>query len=125
MSSPESSRRRVVGQELGGRELLRDDDRLRLGARARDVVVREREEDDEAEQDREPRREHAEHSGRAVSVVEEAAVGSAAAQEQQEHDGHRRRRNHDRACEEKAHRTSLRSHVVGIGGDASGRCSPG
>ena len=69
-------------EELGRLELLPDDLSLGLGAGARGVVALEGEEDDEPEHDRESRRDHAEHAGCAVAVLEVAAGGRAPADEQ-------------------------------------------
>ena len=76
----------VGGQELGGLHLLRDRDGLGLRTGARLVVGLERQEDDEPEQDREARRQHPEHAGRAVPVAEVAALRCAPPH--QEHRGH-------------------------------------
>ena len=65
------------GEELCRLELLGHDRRLVLGARARGVVALEGEEDDEPEHHGEPGRDHAEHAGRAVAVLEVAALGRA------------------------------------------------
>ena len=67
------------GHELRRLELLRNDLRLGDGAAARGVEALEREEDDEAEQHGEARREDAEDAGRAVAVLEVTALGSPAA----------------------------------------------
>ena len=53
-------------QELGSLELLSERERLLLGPALRGVVGREAEKDDEGEEHREGRREHAEHARRAV-----------------------------------------------------------
>ena len=66
-------RRLRLRQELSGLVLLDHVARLALSTAERRVVRREREEHDEPEQHREPGREHAEDSGRAVAVVEEPA----------------------------------------------------
>ena len=66
---------RTAREELRRLELLRHELRLRLGAGARRVEALEREEHDEPEQHGEPGREHAEHAGRAVAVLEVAALG--------------------------------------------------
>ena len=58
------------GQELRRLELLQDDERLGLRAGPRLVVRREREEDDEALEDREPGCEDAEDARRTVAVRE-------------------------------------------------------
>ena len=77
-------------EAFGRLDLLREHERLRLGAGARLVVAREREKDDEAEQHREAGREHAEHSGRAVAVAEATALRGAVPHEQHGADGHSR-----------------------------------
>ena len=76
-----------------------------LGAGARRVVAREREEHHEAEQDREPGGEHAEYAGRAVAVVEVAAVGRTTAHEQHQGDSRGRTDDDDEDREQEAHRT--------------------
>ena len=70
-------------EELCVLDLLNDDQGFLLGSGPRLVVAREREEDDEAEQHREPGREHSEDACRAIAVLEVAAFGSASAHEQQ------------------------------------------
>ena len=72
-----------LGQELGVLDLLDEDQRLLLGARPRLVIAREGEEDDEAQEHREARRQHAEDPRRAIAVGEVAALGRPAADEQQ------------------------------------------
>ena len=62
-------------------ELLDDEESLRFGTGPGLIVRREREEDHEAGEDREPRREHAEDAGRPVTVREEAFGGSTAHEE--------------------------------------------
>jgi hypothetical protein len=73
-------------QQLRGLELLYDGERLSFRASARLVVSREGQEDDEAGKDREGAREHAEHPGRAVAVLEVAAVWRPAPDEQHRRD---------------------------------------
>src|SRR6185503_11837635 len=68
---------------------LDEDECFRLGARARLVVAREHQEDDESEQHRESRGQDAEHAGRTISVCEVAALRRPPA-----HEEHRR----DRDC---------------------------
>ena len=97
--------RHVVGKKLRRLELLRNDDRLVLGARARDVVVREREEDDEAEQDGKAGGEHAEDACGAVAVVEVSTVRGATPQEQERGDRDGRRADHDHGCQKDVHPT--------------------
>ena len=96
-------RAEVGREELRGLDLLHEHERLRLGARARLVVAREGEEDDEAEQDGEARREDAEHAGRAVAVREVAALGRAAADEQHRGDRDARHGRDDEEPEEEVH----------------------
>src|SRR5207237_1065181 len=71
-------------EELSRLELLDRERGLRLGPRARGVVALERKEDDEAQQHREPRREHAEDACGTVAVDEVALRRSEAAGEQEE-----------------------------------------
>ena len=101
--------RRLLGKQLRRLELLCHDDRLGLGAAARHVVVREREEDDEAEEDGEAGGEHAEDARGPVAVVEVATRRRPTPHEQHQRDGHRRRTDHEHDCPEEAHPTSLRS----------------
>ena len=83
-----------VGQELGRLDLLGHDRRLCLGAGTRLVVRRERQEDDEAEQDREAGGEHAEDARGSVTVGEVAALGRPSAH-------HQHRRHRDRGDDER------------------------
>jgi hypothetical protein len=93
--------------ELRRLELLDDDLRLRLRAAPGGVVALEGEEDDEADQDREARREHAEHAGGPVAVREVASGGCVAPDEQ--HHGDRRPGDddHDDCRDEDGHGTML------------------
>ena len=68
--------------ELGRLELLRHELRLRLCTGARGVEALEGEEDDKAEQNREASREHTEHAGGTVAVLEVTALGGASPDEQ-------------------------------------------
>ena len=88
--------RDVRREELRRLDLLGDDRGLGLGAGARRVVAREREEHDEAEQHREPGGQHAEHARRPVAVVEVAAVRCLATDEQHGADGGSRPDDDDR-----------------------------
>ena len=63
-----------AGQELRRLDLLRHDGRLGLGTRARLVIGRERQEDDEAEQHGEARGQDPEDTRRPVTVGEVAAL---------------------------------------------------
>jgi hypothetical protein len=78
----------AVGQELGCLELLRHDRRFGLGPRARVVVGREREKDDETQQHRETGGQHAEDPRGTVTVAEIAALRRSST-----HDKHRRNRD--------------------------------
>ena len=78
---------------LGRLHLLDDRGRLCFGPRARLVVAREGQEDDEAEQDGEPGRQHPEHARGPIAVREVAALRRAATH--QEHGGDREGRHHD------------------------------
>ena len=68
-------------EELRVLDLLHEDQGFLLGSGARLVVAREGEKDDEAEQHREPGREHSEDACRAIAVLEVAAFGSSTAHE--------------------------------------------
>ena len=83
--------RGVGGQELGGLDLLGDDRGLGLGTRPRLVVGAEGQEDDEAEEHREPGGQHPEHPRGPVTVAEVAALRSPPAD--QEHGGAGQRRS--------------------------------
>ena len=83
--------------------------RLVLGAGARGVVALEGEEDDEPEHHGEPGRDHAEHAGCAVAVLEVAALGRRPADEQHRADRHGAGQDHDQAGPEKAHVVTARS----------------
>ena len=72
----------ALGQELRGLEELPRQERLGVGAALGLVVAREGEDDDQAEQDREARREHAEDARGPVAVGEVAAFGRASPHEQ-------------------------------------------
>jgi hypothetical protein len=76
---------------------------LCLGTGAGLVVAREREEDDEAEQDRKARRQHSEYAGGAVAVLEIASFGRPAANEQHRRDGDRARARGDEESPEEIH----------------------
>src|SRR6185295_1508426 len=80
-----------------------DELRLGLGAAPRGVVALEREENDEAEEDGQPRCEHAEHAGGAVTVLEVAPLRGSAADEQHRRDRKRRDDQDDERCPEEAH----------------------
>ena len=71
----------ALREELRRLELLDDGQRLSLAAGPRLVVAREGQEHDEAGEDREPGREHAEDARRAVAVREVAPLRRAAADE--------------------------------------------
>ena len=79
-------------EELRRLELLRHDLRLRLGAAPRGVEALERKEDNEPEKHGEARREHAEHPGGAVTVLEVASRRGSPADEKHRRDRKRRRR---------------------------------
>ncbi len=96
-----------LGQELGGLELLCHDEGLGLGAAPGSVVALEGQEHDEPEQDREPRREHAEHPCGSVAVVEVAAVGRTASDEQEHADRDPRRGHDDEQCPDEVHSATL------------------
>src|SRR4051794_18483164 len=91
-------------EQVGHLVLLRDGQRLRRGARARVVVARERQHDDEAEEHGEAGRQDAEDARRAVAVVEVAPLGGAPADEQHHADGEARRHGHDDQRQEDVHR---------------------
>ena len=73
-------------EELRRLDLLGHGERLRLGAGVCRVVAGEGQEDHEAEQHGETGRQHAEHAGGTVAVVEIAAIGRAAAHQQDRRD---------------------------------------
>ena len=95
----------VRRHQLGGLEELDDRQRLGLGSRTRSVVLGEREEDHEAEQQRESRREDAEHAGRPVAVVEVPALGSATSHAEDRRDHPRARSEDDERSESPPHRS--------------------
>ena len=74
------------GQELRGLEELPRQERLGVGAALGLVVAREGEDDDQTEQDREARREHAEDARGPVTVGEVAAFRRASPHEQHHRD---------------------------------------
>ena len=78
---------------------------LRAGARL--VVAREREEDDEAEEQREPGRQHSEDTGRAVAVVEEAVLGRPAANKEERRNRDRGHGGHDQESPDDVHGVTL------------------
>ena len=94
---------RAGGQELRRLELLNDEERFLLCAATRRVVALEGEEDDEAEHDREARREHAEDARGAVAVLEVASLRSTSPDEQHRADGHRGHAGHDQDRDREVH----------------------
>src|SRR5215211_7179518 len=105
----------LPGQLAGGRpreelrvlDLLDEDQRLLLRPAPRLVVAREREEDDEPEQHREPGCQHAEDAGRAITVLEEPAFGCSAPHEQERRDPNRGHGRDDQKSPDDVHRRAL------------------
>ena len=93
----------VRRHQLGGLELLHDQEGFRFRTAPRVVVLRECQEDDESQQQSESGREHAEDSGCAVAVLEAAALGSAPPHEQHHGDHHRRHPHDDQPCPDEIH----------------------
>ena len=104
MSSPESSGDVGLRHQLRRLVLLDHIGRLALRAAQGRVVGREGEVDDEAEQDGEARREHAEDPGRAVAVREEAPGRGEPAQQEEQTDRDDDGGEDDRKGEEQVHR---------------------
>ena len=90
-------------EELGRLELLNDELRLGLGAGSRRVIALEGEEDNETDEDREARCEHAEDAGGAIAVLEVAPFGRTAPDEQHRADGQRGHDDDDQGREEQVH----------------------
>ncbi len=90
-------------KELRVLDLLDHDQRLRLRPGARLVIALEREEDDEAEQHGEARREDAEDARRAIAVREVAALGGATPDDEHRRHGDRGRGDDDEASPDEVH----------------------
>ena len=90
-------------EQLRRLELLRHDLRLRLGATPRGVEALERKEDNEPEKHGEARREHAEHAGGAVTILEVASRRGSPPHEKHRRDRKRRGDHDDETSPEQVH----------------------
>ena len=105
---------RLGGHQLSGFEQLQRHERLGLGAAPRIVVLREREEDDEPQEEREPGRQDAEDPRCSVAVLEAAAVGGTPAHQQHRGDHDRRHPEDDQDRPDQRHRDPIGSSVVRV-----------